>query len=176
MARDALTDRPMRQALDHWLALRPPDGGLPPETAFDTADLPDSVLRHLGISTGFGPDGRLKAVFAGSVAAMFAGTDAAGRYLDDLYPPPIYAHVERVFRAMGRHRLPIYVEHEAGAADTVLLRLRRLALPFAGEDGRVSLAVIAMAYEPTPAGRQVRPKLFKPGLRILSDRQRVLAV
>jgi len=164
-----LENGPLKGALEHWLALRPAGQDLPPAAALDMAVIPDRVLRHLAICTGFQPDGRLAAVFAGSVAAMFAGGSPEGRMLDELYPPQIYPAILGVMRRVDALRRPLFVQQVFGLDGVMHLVVRRLALPLQDRQGRVSLIAVAVVYNPTAEGRRIRFKLFRPGLTLMSE-------
>lgn len=161
-------DQPLRQALEAWLAARPDGLGLPPMGSMAPERLPHDLLPHLAVSSGFLSDGRLRAGFVGSTAALFAGGTATGRFLDELYPPPTYARVEAYFRTIEETRAPLRTDDELGRDGTVLLRVRRLGLPLAAPGGGVGEFVVATVYQPTEDGKRERVRTFQPDLELLS--------
>lgn len=162
-----LKDARLTAALGWWEGLRPEGGGVPPMDRFCLPDVPESIVPHLAVCTGFTPDGRIRAEFVGTVAAMFAGGDALGRYLDEVYPAYAARISADLFRRVEEMRVPLAGIFDLGLKGTPLLVTQRLYLPFAGPTGGIDLFAAVLTYAPTAEGRAQRPRIFKKPLDVL---------
>ncbi|WP_119679604.1 hypothetical protein [Indioceanicola profundi] len=162
-----LAEARLSAAFQWWDGLRPPAGALPLAESLELANVPGSVMPHLAVCSGFTPDGRLRAEFIGTVAGMFGGGDAAGRFLDEFYPPATARVAADIFHRVEELRSPLAGIFELGLDGQLLMTTRRLYLPFIDAAGGICRFAAVLTYELTEAGRVQRPRMFQQALDIM---------
>jgi len=170
-----IADRPLRLLLEDWLRRRG-TAAVPPADGFAVTDLPDVVLPHLAVSSGRGPERRVRMLFTGSIAAMFAGSEPTGRFLDEVAPPDLYAPADALYDLLESRLVPVLGDFSVAVGATPVLDTRRLYLPFAGADGGLALVAMAIVYHLTEAGRTVRPRIGRTALTLTRADLRIVRV
>lgn len=161
-----LTEPPLRAALALWRGQERDGGVAPAAEGLDLTGIDRTLLPHLALLSGPDAEGRLFGLFLGSAAAIAVGRDITGRYLDEVYPPALYGHASRFFKAVADSRAPVYEDFVIGPDTGRTVRAARLGLPFLGADGRVERILLALHYQPSMPARTA-------GVRVMQDRTRL---
>lgn len=151
--RDSIHHPLLRDLYDYWVSLRGA-AVLPRRADFDPMKLPRLLPYLIVNEVERGPGGaiRFRIRLEGEGVAAARGRSARGRYLDE---PGVVVLGEGVAEAYARivaERRPWYVEGTFRPDELRSGRLRRLALPFAGDDPeRVDFIVVGFIHEiPAP--------------------------
>lgn len=135
-----LPDSPIRFLLDYWTSLKPADD-IPLASAISPLEMRPALGHILLIDLlEDGWNGRFR-LYGTKIAEMY-GRDMTGRLLSDIDGGN---YISVFFRALNRaislRRQPVYSHHEPPPHVSVK-SWRRLALPLAGEDGRVARLMV----------------------------------
>jgi len=103
---------------------------------------------------------RYRATFAGKRLIDSYGFSAVGHFLQDLLAPPIWNHVEPIYRACVDRALPVYSAFTVVDVEGQQVDYERLMLPFG--EGREVRSMIASIKSICIEGRFVNKNLMRP--------------
>jgi hypothetical protein len=152
--RDSIHHPLLRDLYDYWASLRG-DLALPRRADFDPLQLPRLLPFLIVNEVERGPGGtmrfRIRLEGEGVVAAR--GHSARGRYLDEPGVVVLGEGVAEAYERIVAERRPWYAEGTFRPDELRSGLLRRLALPFAGDDPeRVDFIVVGFVHEIRPSG------------------------
>jgi hypothetical protein len=142
-ARECLPTDQMRKMFDAWVSARG-DDALPPANAIDPTRLPRDCLPYLTIIEVTHAPMRLRSRLVGTAMVEALGIDQTGQYLDDI--PGMGTEQMKRFEWCVKERKPYYAEGRLTFSPRDYKRYQALALPYAGDDGRVSRLLYVFGF------------------------------
>ena len=150
---DAVEEANLRSLYGYWQRIRGARP-VPLRTDFDPLDVP-KLLKDLFLVEvhGADPPWRFRYRLAGTGISDFVGADYTGRFIDEVFPSPARAIVQRFYSAPVRCRRPVYSSTRLVVpGSTFPKQISRLILPLTSDGQRIDLLVSGQHYN-----REQRP-------------------
>lgn len=147
----AFVDERLRRTVAHWQeCARTALSGVPDRTAFglETLHAVGALPRVLLIDVIDG-GARFRFRLIGTALTAIAERDVTGRYLDEIYPPDVYAKSKGSFDWVIRERRPVRVVDTFEFSGKEYIGYEALLMPLGSGGADVALVlVVAIDFEP----------------------------
>jgi hypothetical protein len=150
-----------REFLKEWLRLYSRHGRLPPVAEFEPArigdEMPDLMIYDVEYVES---EPRYRVMHEGRRLIDAYGIVGKGKHLQNTISPPVWVHLEPIYRQCVSVALPVYSAFHVSDAEGRKVEYERLLLPF-GNDGVVR-NMIASIKAISEEGRFINTNLMQP--------------